>query len=164
VGPTVEYWSGSAWKSASDWPIAGLTQTSHTNGLPPMLEGAVPTRDLGSNAITIAEGPVSTTGIVHVAFDVSSQAPEAFVYFGLATRVGGVLTSSWGQVQPVRVTTTLGGAPQHVELDLVAVHADAPVDGQLVLTLATGDQNYDNARFPGFVYVENIDVTIPVDA
>lgn len=167
VGAPVEYWTGSAWRNATSWPPAGVDATTHVNGIPPLFEAATPTGSQGSATLALSKaGNFSSTGAVHVAFDVTSHAPEAFLFASVTVlKSDGTTTGpAWGQVQPVRVAGGLLAGKTHVELDLVPLHVDVPAGAKLALQLDTANPNYDTNRVAGFVYVENLDVTYRVDA
>ena len=176
VGPEVEWYGGDGqWRSASSWPPPQLAQEDAFAGVPPLVQGPVPTArtlpngaDYGQAVLPLDKAPAgvarTASGGARVWLDVGSQAPEAYVFASLAVRrADGSLAAVAGQTQPVRVETPLSDTTS-VHIDLVDVSAAWKDGEELVLVLAAAHPYYDGNRAPTFLYLEDVRVAWGVDA
>jgi hypothetical protein len=161
VGPEVEYYTGGVWKSAPSWPLPA--QNSHMkafDGVPPLFGAPIPTASQGSWTFALEQGAsgddlTHATGGATFEAKVRTTGDEAFLFASIGVRnAAGTVTRIGEQTQPFRAAP--GNGVADVSIELVDVSAAYAATDTLVLTVATGDRDYDNARTAGFVYLEDV--------
>lgn len=156
TGPEVEYYLGGAWRSASAWPVPEATaQSTFLGGIAPLTQSVIGGGPTTSTSVRVANGPLASSGPMHIAFRVGGLETEATVYASLGVQTGTTVTRADGQVQPIRFAVDPSGFVA-VETDLVQVTADVPAGSSLVLVFTSFERDYDNNRVPGFVNINNL--------
>lgn len=158
TGPEAEYFIAGQWHSATQWPPASAPQTHHINGVPPLGQGPIMGGSLATTSVPILNGPARITGPVDLSFDASGLNVEAIVYASLGIQTGTTIVRVDGQVQPIRMPIDPNGL-MSASTQLVQVGANVPDGSKLVLTLTSWERDYGNNRVPGFVNINNIDVS-----
>ena len=159
TGAPVQYYAGGAWHTATAWPDPAATVgTKSQGGVPALIQGPVTGGPPSSFTTKLADGPATLAGPASVSFKATGNGVEGILFLSLGVQTAAGVTVANAQVQPVRFPIAPGSMTS-VSTQLVNVEASIPEGGALVLTFGTFHRDYDGNRVPGYVNIEDVQIS-----